>query len=184
EEDNVVPLYQELVSVVLDQPLSYEFIFIDDGSWDRTVPRLKAVAADDRRVTVIELTKRFGQSAALAAGFRFARGRVIVPMDGDLQNDPHELPKLVAKLDEPPGWDIVSGWRKDRKDKLLSRRLPSILANHLIRRLTWTNVIHDFGCSMKAYRSEVLDDVRLYGEMHRFLPAICRWRGARVTEVI
>ncbi|HEX7009527.1 MAG TPA: glycosyltransferase family 2 protein [Phycisphaeraceae bacterium] len=184
EESNVVPLYQQIKQVIDVQPLRYEVIFIDDGSRDRTAQLLKEVAADDPRITIIEFTRKFGQTAGLAAGFRCARGRVIVPMDGDLQNDPADIPRLVAKLQEPPGWDIVSGWRKNRQDKLLSRRLPSVIANRLIRRFTWTREVHDFGCSMKAYRREVLEDVRLYGEMHRFLPAICKWRGARVTEVV
>lgn len=184
EEDNVQPLYREIAEVMDAQSLNYEVIFIDDGSHDQTIARLREVAGTDPRVTILEFTKNFGQTASMAAGFDQARGRVIVPMDGDLQNDPHDIPALVAKLDEAPGWDIVSGWRKNRKDKLLSRRLPSILANRLIKRLTWTTEIHDFGCSMKAYRREVLEDVRLYGEMHRFLPAICKWRGARITEQV
>ena len=182
EQDCVEPLYAELAQMMDEQPGRYEVIFIDDGSHDQTVSRLRAVAGADPRMTILELTKTFGQTAAMAAGFDHARGAVIVPMDGDLQNDPRDIPAMVAKLDEPPGWDIVSGWRKNRHDKLLSRRLPSIMANHLVRRLTWTKEIHDFGCSLKAYRRDVLDDVKIYGEMHRFLPAICKWRGARVTE--
>ena len=184
EEENVVPLYEEIAQVMTAESRPYEVIFIDDGSRDRTVQRLQEAAGSDPRVTIISLTKRFGQTAAMAAGLHRARGDVIVPMDGDLQNDPRDIPRLVAKLDDPPGWDIVSGWRKNRQDKMLSRRLPSILANKLVRRLTWTREIHDFGCSMKAYRAEVLQDVRIYGEMHRFLPAVCKWRGARVTEQV
>ncbi len=184
EEDNVQPLYREIAEVIDAQDLNYEIIFIDDGSSDQTVARLREVAHNDPRVTLLEFTKNFGQTASTAAGIDHAKGNVIVPMDGDMQNDPHDIPALVAKLDEEPGWDIVSGWRKTRKDKLLSRRLPSILANRLIKRLTWTTEIHDFGCSMKAYRRDVLTDVRLYGEMHRFLPAICKWRGARITESV
>ncbi len=184
EEGNVVSLYRELVAVADRDARGYEFIFVDDGSYDRTGELLRDVAGDDPRVTILELTKRFGQTAALAAGFHHARGRVIVPMDGDLQNDPADVPRLVAQLDEPPGWDIVSGWRKSRQDKLWTRRLPSMIANRFIRQLTWTPEVHDFGCTLKAYRREVLEDVRLYGEMHRFLPAICKWRGARVTEMV
>jgi glycosyltransferase involved in cell wall biosynthesis len=184
EEDNAQPLYREIAEVMDAQPLRYEVIFIDDGSCDQTVARMREVAGNDPRVTLLEFTKNFGQTASTAAGIDHARGNVIVPMDGDLQNDPHDIPALVAKLDEGDGWDIVSGWRKNRQDKLFSRRLPSILANRLIKRLTWTTEIHDFGCSMKAYRREVLEDVRLYGEMHRFLPAICKWRGARITEQV
>lgn len=188
EEENVAPLYAEVAAVMDQGPYAYELIFVSDGSTDRTVPRIREVAGHDDRVTVIELSRRFGQTAAMAAGFHHARGKVIVPMDGDLQNDPRDIPRLVAKLDEGAasggGWDIVSGWRKDRQDKLFSRRFPSIIANRLIKRVTWTEEIHDFGCTMKAYRREVLEDVTIYGEMHRFLPAICKWRGARVTEEV
>lgn len=184
EQDNVVPLYREIKQVIDAESLNYEIIFIDDGSYDQTVRRLSEVAAGDSRVTILQFAKRFGQTAGLAAGFARARGRVIVPMDADMQNDPHDIPALVAKLDDGPGYDIVSGWRKARQDKLLSRKLPSVIANRLIRKLTWTTEIHDFGCSLKAYRREVLDDVQLYGEMHRFLPAICKWRGARITECV
>ena len=184
EEDNVEPLYKEIAEVMDSQTLRYEVIFIDDGSRDKTVERMRAVAGNDPRVTLLQFMKNFGQTASTAAGIDHARGKVIVPMDGDLQNDPHDIPALVAKLDEGDGWDIVSGWRKNRQDKLMSRRLPSIIANRLVKRLTWTTEIHDFGCSMKAYRREVLEDVRIYGEMHRFLPAICKWRGARITESV
>ena len=183
EQDSIGPLYAELSGVIAEQALRYEMIFIDDASVDQTVPRLRSAAAGDRRVTIVQFTRRFGQTAAMAAGFDRARGAVLVPLDADGQNDPHDIPALVAKLDEGGGWDIVSGWRRTRHDKLLSRRLPSNLANRLIRRLTWTREIHDFGCSLKAYRADVLEDVRLYGEMHRFLPAICRWRGATITEL-
>lgn len=186
EEDNIVPLYEELREVMDAEPLRYEVIFVSDGSTDQTVPRITEATRNDPRVTVLELARRFGQTAAMSAGFNAARGKVIVPMDGDRQNDPHDVPRLVAALDlpAPDSWDIVSGWRKNRQDKLFSRRFPSVLANKLIKKLTWTTEIHDFGCSLKAYRREVLEDVRLYGEMHRFLPAICKWRGARVTEQV
>jgi glycosyltransferase involved in cell wall biosynthesis len=188
EKDNVEPLVAELRELMDGGAWSYECIFIDDGSHDDTVGRLLELTGDDERFTVLELMRNFGQTAAMAAGFNHARGGVIVPMDGDLQNDPNDIPALVAKLDEngeqPGKWDIVSGWRKNRQDKLMSRRFPSILANRLIKKLTWTTEIHDFGCSMKAYRRQVLEDVHLYGEMHRFLPAICKWRGARVTEMV
>jgi glycosyltransferase involved in cell wall biosynthesis len=183
EVDNVAPLYAELSDMMDGQTVRYELIFVDDGSRDGTTQRLREVVGDDDRVTLLELTKNFGQTAAMSAGFRQAAGNIIVPIDGDMQNDPHDIPMLVAKLQEGSGWDVVSGWRKDRKDKWLSRKLPSLLANELIKHMTWTMEIHDFGCSLKAYRREVLDDVHLYGEMHRFLPAICKWRGARITEV-
>lgn len=184
EEDSIVALYDEVVAVMDAESLSYEVIFVDDGSSDQTLARLSEASADDDRVSIVQFTKNFGQTAAMAAGFAYANGWVIVPIDGDGQNDPADIPRLVAKLDEGTGWDIVSGWRKDRKDKMMSRRLPSIIANRLVKQLTWTTEIHDFGCSLKAYRREVIEDVRLYGEMHRFLPAICKWRGARITEEV
>ncbi len=188
EEEGIPKLYEEIRKVMDDGIYNYEAIFVSDGSWDNSVARLREVTAGDERVTIIELMRNFGQTAAMAAGFDAARGAVIVPMDGDLQNDPADIPKLVAKLDEngaePGKWDIVSGWRKDRKDNALVRKLPSKIANRLIKKLTWTTEIHDFGCSLKAYRRQVLEDVTIYGEMHRFLPAICKWRGARVTEQV
>ncbi|MFI4860285.1 MAG: glycosyltransferase family 2 protein [Phycisphaerales bacterium JB063] len=184
EQDSIVALYEEIAAMADAQTLRYEVIFVDDGSRDLTIPRLVEATQDDDRVSIVQFTKNFGQTAAMAAGFAYANGAVIVPMDGDGQNDPADIPRLVAKLDEGEGWDIVSGWRKDRKDKMMSRRLPSIIANRLVKQITWTTEIHDFGCSLKAYRREVLEDVRLYGEMHRFLPAICKWRGARITEEV
>jgi glycosyltransferase involved in cell wall biosynthesis len=164
--------------------LRYEVIIVNDGSDDGTASELKKAIQNDPRFTVVELYTSFGQSAALSAGFHMARGKIIVPMDGDLQNDPHDIPKLIAQLDKPPGYDIVSGWRKNRQDKRFTRRFPSLVANALIRRLTWCNGIHDFGCMIKAYRREALSDVHLYGEMHRFLPALCHWRGARLSELV
>jgi glycosyltransferase involved in cell wall biosynthesis len=182
EEANVAPLCAELQSVMDEQELRYEVILINDGSIDETSRELERIAQCDPRFIVVEFARSFGQSAGLAAGFNMARGKVIVPMDGDRQNDPRDIPGLVAALDEPPGYDIVSGWRKKRQDKWLSRRLPSLLANRLVRRLTRCQVIHDFGCTLKAYRREALSEIHLYGEMHRFLPAMCRWRGARLSE--
>ncbi len=183
EEANVVPLYDELSTVMDAGPYSYEVLFIDDGSKDRTLSNLENAIADDPHCTILHLTRSFGQTAAMAAGFEIARGRVIVPMDGDLQNDPRDIAALVAKLDESPGYDVASGWRKNRQDKLFSRRFPSLLANKLIRWMTNTQ-INDLGCTLKAYRREALEDVKLYGEMHRFLPVITRWRGARIAEVV
>jgi glycosyltransferase involved in cell wall biosynthesis len=184
EETNVAAVCAELQAFMDAQPLRYEVIVVNDGSSDGTARELEAAARDDSRFTVVEFARGFGQSAALAAGFRMARGAVIVAMDGDRQSDPHDIPRLVAKLDEPPGCDVVSGWRKDRKDKWLSRRFPSLLANRLIRRRTWCPEIHDFGCTLKAYRRDILKDIRLYGEMHRVLPALCKWRGAKLAEEV
>jgi glycosyltransferase involved in cell wall biosynthesis len=184
EEANVAPLCAELQEVMDKDLLRYEVIIINDGSSDGTAAELIKAAQADPRFTVVELYRSFGQSAALSAGFNMARGKIIVPMDGDLQNDPHDIPKLVAELHKPPGYDIVSGWRKNRQDKWFSRRLPSLFANALVRRLTWCKEIHDFGCMIKAYRRETLSDVHLYGEMHRFLPALCRWRGASLSELV
>lgn len=183
EQENVVALYTELRDVMSNTPYSWEAILVDDGSTDLTVARLLPACEGDVRIRIVRLARRFGQTAALAAGFDLARGRVLVPMDADLQNDPRDIPMLVSALDEAPGYDVVSGWRRNRQDKFLSRRLPSIIANRIIARVTWTR-IHDFGCTLKAYRREVVDDIRIYGEMHRFLPAICQWRGATVTERI
>jgi glycosyltransferase involved in cell wall biosynthesis len=184
EEANVAPICAELREVMDRERDRYEVIIVNDGSSDGTARELERVARSDPRFTVVEFTRGFGQSAALAAGFHMARGRIIVPMDGDCQSDPRDIPKLVSRLDDGSGYDVASGWRKERKDKLLSRRLPSIIANRLVRRLTWCSEIHDFGCTLKAYRREALSDVNLYGEMHRFLPALCRWRGARLTEMV
>jgi glycosyltransferase involved in cell wall biosynthesis len=184
EEANVEAVCSELQAVMNAQPLSYDVVVVNDGSNDGTARELQGFVQSDSRFTVVELARGFGQAAALAAGFRMARGRVIVAMDGDRQNDPHDIPKLLAKLDGPPQYDVVSGWRKERRDPWFSRRLPSICANLLVRRRTWCPEIHDFGCTLKAYRREVLKDIRLYGEMHRFLPALCKWRGARLTEVV
>jgi glycosyltransferase involved in cell wall biosynthesis len=176
EEANVDELYRRL-DAVLAQPA--EIIFVDDGSTDGTYARLAAIAARDARVRVVGFRRNFGQTAALSAGIDHARGEIIVPIDGDLQNDPADIPRLLAKLDE--GYDVVSGWRVDRKDPF-HRRLPSVLANRLISLISGVR-LHDYGCSLKAYRREVLRDVRLYGEMHRFVPIYASWEGGRVTEM-
>jgi glycosyltransferase involved in cell wall biosynthesis len=176
EEANVSELYDRLNQVVT-QPA--EFIFVDDGSTDSTFERLREIAGRDARVRVICFRRNFGQTAALSAGIDHARGTIIVPMDGDLQNDPRDIPRLLAKIDE--GFDVVSGWRVDRKDAF-HRRLPSVIANKLISLISGVH-LHDYGCSLKAYRRDVLQDVRLYGEMHRFVPIYASWQGARVAEL-
>ena len=181
EEDNAVPLYNEVRKELDKTGLDWECIIVDDGSSDRTIERLVEAFAGDARLSVVGLRRNFGQTAGLAAGFDRARGKFIATMDGDLQNDPADIIKLMDALSEGRGYDVVSGWRKQRQDKFFSRRMPSMIANRLISKLTWTP-IHDFGCAMKVYRREALQDVQLYGEMHRFLPALCVWKGARITE--
>lgn len=183
EEDNIEPLYAELTEVLTAACLNYEAIFVDDGSRDCTLERLRNATRTDPRVRIIELRRNYGQTAAMAAGFDHARGAVIVPMDGDRQNDPHDIPKLMRKLNKRRGYDVVSGWRLRRQDTFINRRLPSMIANWLIGRVTGVR-LHDYGCTLKAYRREILKGVHLYSEMHRFLPALAAWNGARVTEKI
>ena len=178
EELNVVELHGRLAAVLTGTDA--EFVFVDDGSTDSTHARLLELAASDPRVRVIQLRRNFGQTAALSAGIDFARGEILVPMDGDLQNDPRDIPRLLAELDR--GYDVVSGWRKKRRDPL-HRRLPSQVANWLISVISGVH-LHDYGCSLKAYRHSVLEDVRLYGEMHRFVPIYASWQGARVAELV
>ncbi|HBG06056.1 MAG: glycosyl transferase [Geobacteraceae bacterium GWC2_58_44] len=180
EEENIPILHGRVTDALTAAKLDYELILVDDGSSDNSYPALKLLAAKDARVKVVRFRRNFGQTAAMAAGFDLASGRVVVPMDGDLQNDPLDIPLLLARIDD--GYDVVSGWRKERKDTFINRRLPSILANSCISRLTGVH-LHDYGCTLKAYRREVLEDVNLYGEMHRFVPALASQVGARVTEM-
>src|SRR3954468_21960255 len=158
----------------------WELLLVNDGSTAGSEELLDDLAKADPHVRVIHFRRNFGQTAAMMAGFQYAKGEVIIPMDGDLQNDPADIPKLLAKLDE--GFDVCSGWRKDRKDDALRRNVPSIMANKLISFVSGVR-LHVFGCSLKAYRREVIEGVRLYGEMHRFLPIYARWHGAKITEV-
>lgn len=180
EVDNIPPLYEELTGVLETLPYRYEVIAIDDGSRDGTFKRLKAVYEQDPRWRVIRFRRNFGQSAGLTAGFQSARGEIVITMDADLQNDPAYIPEMLALMEE--GYDIVSGWRKDRKEPFLKRRLPSMTANWLISRVTGVQ-LHDYGCTLKAYRAEIAHDIRLYGEMHRFTPALASWMGVEITEV-
>jgi glycosyltransferase involved in cell wall biosynthesis len=180
EEENIPILHGRITEALASAKLDYELILVDDGSSDNSYPALKLLAAKDARVKVIRLRRNFGQTAAMAAGFDLASGRVVVPMDGDLQNDPLDIPLLLERIDD--GYDVVSGWRKDRKDTFINRKLPSILANSVISRMTGVH-LHDYGCTLKAYRREVLEDVNLYGEMHRFVPALASQVGGRVTEM-
>ncbi len=180
EEDNVQLLYEEIKGVLDTMAEQAEIVFVDDGSRDTTLAKLEAIQAGDDHVRVVSLRRNFGQTAAMTAGFDHARGGVIITMDGDLQNDPHDIPQLVGKLNE--GYDVVTGWRHDRQDAFLSRRLPSQLANRLISRVTGVG-LHDYGCTLKAFRREVIDNINLYGEMHRFIPAIASGMGISFTEV-
>jgi len=180
EASSIPALYREITDALAER-FDYEVVFVDDGSTDDSYALLAELHRSDRRVRVIRLRRNFGQTAAMSAGFHYARGSIIVPMDADLQNDPADIPRLVEKLNE--GYDIVSGWRKNRRDKAATRRLPSMLANKLIAGITRVK-LHDFGCTLKAYRKEMLDETNLYGEMHRFIPALASWRGARITEMV
>lgn len=182
EVANVASLQEELTRALGGAGISYELIYVDDGSTDGTVPMLREVQqADPDHVRVAFLRRNCGQTAALSAALDLARGSVLVPIDGDLQNDPADIPRLLARLDE--GFDVVSGWRKNRQDRWLTRRVPSQIANRIVARISGVP-LHDFGCTLKAYRREVLEGVRLYGEMHRFIPIFATWQGARVTELV
>jgi glycosyltransferase involved in cell wall biosynthesis len=181
EEENVPILYEKLKKVLDSLGEDYEIIFVDDGSTDGTYQRLKQLAEKDSRLKVIRFKRNYGQTAAMSAGFEHAKGDVIITLDADLQNDPEDIPLLLEKLEE--GYHVVSGWRKDRKDPFLSRRLPSMIANWLISKITGVH-LHDYGCTLKAYRAEVVKDLELFGDMHRFLPALTKRRGAKITEVV
>ena len=181
EEENVALLYESITKVMSKLKNSYEIIMVDDGSKDKTLSILRAIQKQDFHLRVIKFRGNFGQSAAMAAGFEAARGENVVAMDGDLQNDPNDIPMLLDKLDE--GYDVVSGWRKNRKDKLILRKLPSKIANRLICSVTGVE-LHDTGCSLKAFRKEVIKRISLYGELHRFIPALAKLEGAKITEVV
>src|ERR1700691_3111867 len=180
EEENVTQLYARLKSVMEQVGDSFELILVDDGSNDRTYKLLEEIAAVDSRVLVVKLRRNFGQTSALAAGFDNANGDFIIAMDGDLQHDPNEIPAFIEKLEE--GYDVVSGWRKERIDNFVMRRIPSRCANWLMAKLSGVN-IHDFGTTFKAYRREVIHNIPLYGEMHRFIPALASWYGASICEI-
>jgi len=179
EAENIADLHGELSRALEGMTRPYEIVLVDDGSTDSTAARLKELAARDSHIRVVSLRRNFGQTAAFSAGFDYARGSIVVTSDGDLQNDASDIPRLVAKLEE--GYDIVCGWRRHRRDPL-SKRLPSWLANHLISWATGVH-LHDYGCSLKAIRAEVVKGLRLYGEMHRFIPAVASWMGVKLAEV-
>ena len=180
EEPNLRPLHAKLDQALQALGRTSEIIYVDDGSTDGSLNVLRELARSDNRVRVVALRRNYGQTAAMAAGIDAASGEVLIPMDADMQNDPADIVRLLEKLDE--GYDVVSGWRKNRQDKVVTRKIPSMIANRLI---SWIGEVplHDYGCSLKAYRRESLEDVKLYGEMHRFIPIYAAWAGARVTEI-
>ena len=180
EEDNLIPLYERVVEVLDPLQISFELILVDDGSRDKSMDRLRELVDRDPRVVAVELRRNFGQTAAMAAGIHQATGEFVVTLDADLQNDPGDIPALLDKAKD--GFDIVSGWRKDRQDDFLSRTLPSKIANRIISTITGT-FLHDYGCTLKVYRRDALEGLNLYGEMHRFLPALVAQDGARITEM-
>ncbi len=180
EEENIERVYREIVEVLENEKLNGEIIFVNDGSVDKTEEILNSIADRDKRVKVIHFRRNFGQTAAIMAGFELAESDIIITMDGDGQDDPKEIPKLLAKLNE--GYDLVSGWRYKRKDNFLKRVLPSKIANWIISKVTGVE-LHDYGCSLKAYRKEIVKNLVLYGEQHRFIPAIASEIGAKITEI-
>lgn len=181
EFESIEPMVREVVGVMegLDRP--YEILLIDDGSQDGTWEKLVTLRGEFDRLGLVQFRRNFGQTAAMSAGFHHARGEVVITLDADMQNDPANIPLLLERMDQ--GFDVVSGWRKDRQDRFLDRRLPSILANALISKITGVT-LHDFGCTLKAYRRDVIQNVHLYGEMHRFIPALAFWVGGKVDEVV
>lgn len=180
EEDNLFPLYEKIVGALDSQQISWELILVDDGSSDQSLQRIIELTGRDPRVKGVELRRNFGQTAAMAAGFDEATGEFVVTLDADLQNDPNDIPMLLERAAD--GYDIVSGWRKNRQDAFVSRTLPSKMANQLISSVTGV-FLHDYGCTLKVYRRDVLEGLHLYGEMHRFLPALVAQRGARIAEL-
>ncbi len=181
EEENIEPLHHELVRVFKQQGLAYEVLAVDDGSRDGSFQKLEQLAKKDKNVKVLRFRYNVGQTAAMSAGMQAATGDIVIPMDADLQNDPADIPAFLSKVHE--GYDVVCGWRKDRQDAFILRRVPSVMANWMIRRVTGVHV-HDYGCTMKAFRREVIMGVNLYGEMHRFIPTYTAWNGGKTTEIV
>lgn len=181
EEKNIESLHQRLEKVLDDTGLSYEVLFIDDGSQDGSWDEMLKVHQANNRFKIIKFRRNFGQTPAMSAGFDYSKGEIVVTLDADLQNEPEDIPKLVEEMNK--GYDVVSGWRKDRKENYLTRRFPSMIANRLISFLTGVR-LHDFGCTLKAYRKEVVKNTKVYGEMHRYIPALASWMGINVSEVV
>lgn len=180
EQDNLADFYANLRRVLQQENYDYEVIFINDGSTDDSAQLLDSMARENSRCKVVHFRRNFGQTAALMAGMDYSTGEVVIPIDADMQNDPADIPRLLQKLDE--GYDLVSGWRKDRQDARLTRNFPSWVANKLISRISGVK-LSDYGCTLKAYRRSIVEDVKLYGEMHRFLPIYASWAGARTVEI-
>ncbi|CAK8724169.1 MAG: Glycosyltransferase involved in cell wall bisynthesis [Candidatus Electronema aureum] len=180
EEENINPLYEELKAVLNSLEHDHEIVFVDDGSSDTSLELLEKIQQKDSKVVVVSFRRNFGQTAAMSAGFDYASGDVIATMDGDMQNDPHDLPMFLAKMKE--GYELVSGWRYKRQDPFLNRRLPSMIANKIISTVTGVH-LHDYGCTLKTFRKEITQGIHLYGEMHRFIPAIASGVGGRITEI-
>jgi glycosyltransferase involved in cell wall biosynthesis len=180
EEENLLPLSERLITALKKTGRPYEVIFVDDGSSDGSLEILLDISKKNPNIKVVSFSRNFGQTAALSAGIDFSKGDILIPMDGDLQNDPEDILPLLQKIEE--GYDVVSGWRKNRKDPFLTRRLPSMIANKII---SWIGGVHlhDYGCTLKAYRRDILKNIRLYGEMHRFIPIYAQWIGTRVSEI-
>jgi glycosyltransferase involved in cell wall biosynthesis len=180
EEENISPLFDRLITALQKTGRAYEVICIDDGSSDGSLEILLDISKINPNVKIISFSRNFGQTAALSAGIDSSKGEIIIPMDGDLQNDPEDILLLLQKIEE--GYDVVSGWRKDRKDPFFTRRIPSMIANKMISFIGGVR-LHDYGCTLKAYRRDILKNIRLYGEMHRFIPIYAQWIGARVAEI-
>ena len=178
EEENINKLSQSITKALSD--IDYEVLFINDGSTDNSENEIVKLSSTDPKIKLINLRRNYGQTAAMQAGFDQSKGTIVIPMDGDLQNDPKDIPKLIEKINE--GYDVVSGWRKIRSDKKLTRILPSKIANMIISKISGIH-LHDYGCTLKAYKKEILEDIKLYGEMHRFIPIYASWEGAKVTEI-
>ncbi len=181
EEENLVPLTESIAEVMGGLGGEFEIIYVDDGSTDKSVEVIKELQKKHPQIRLIRFRKNFGQAAALSAGFDYSRGRIVISLDADLQNDPRDIPRMLAKLEE--GYDVVCGWRKDRKDRALSRKVPSAVANWIIRRVTGVTV-HDYGCTLKVFRREVVEHLPLYGGLHRFIPALAADFGAKITEIV